>query len=882
MNRFKRASMVLLVILLTLSLAPIPSFAAEGRSFNSQQKDGYTVSFYQDDVSSITLDFQLGDYAFSETSKDGITYTKIDFDGGVVTTDRGYAEVPFIHAALQLPPDKNVSLLVEDTTFVDYPLTDPLLPSRGVIYRDQDPESLPYIIDPASLTDEWYPTQLAESTAPFILRDVRGINVYVYPFRYNGASQTLRVYTSVTVKLVQDTSRATNQLLVAPGHITAEMDPLYRSIFINYDAGDTFSQANVSRAVDEMGEILVVYTSRDASVIQPYVEWKREKGFRVHTQQVATGTNVKNTIRNAYNANQNILYVQLVGDWADIKSDLGGGANAPMDPMLGCVVGSDNYPDLIIGRFSANNTTHVSTQINKAINYERSPGGSWYYNGMGIASSEGAGMGDDGESDIQHQAVIRDYKLLPYTYISSGYTSAFGDGTSKSVLRNAVNAGLSIINYTGHGSSTSWGTTGFNNYDVNALTNGSKLPVIISVACVNGAFHNSSDCFAEAWLRKENGGAVATLMSTINQPWQPPMRGQDYMNDLLIGGYNYSSNPGNGISTSEGRTTFGSIVFNGLILMYTESSGSSDLQTIQTWTLFGDSSLQVRTDTPRSTSLSNTQVDANTPFSTRVTASGVGVKDALVSLSRGSTVFSALTDSAGNVTLNHTLSAGPAKLVVTGLNLATVYLNVTIQDGTPPEAPSNLQAQAVSDVQIDLGWTDNASGEDSFEIQRKTGAGAFATVATVGANVTSYNDTGLTPETTYTYRVRALRGGSSSAWSNETSATTQAPVPPNPPSNLAVTASSASQIDLTWTDNATDEDGFELQRKTGTGTFATIATLGANVSAYSDTGLTPETTYTYRVRATKGNTNSAWSNEAAATTPSGPVIVFEDDFETDK
>ncbi|MCP4550390.1 MAG: M28 family peptidase [bacterium] len=203
-----------------------------------------------------------------------------------------------------------------------------------------------------------------------------------------------------------------------------------------------------------------------------------------------------------------------------------------------------------------------------------------------------------------------------------------------------------------------------------------------------------------------------------------------------------------------------------------------------------------------------------------------------------------------------------------------------IVDQDPPIAPSNLVATAVSESQIDLTWTDNSTGEGGFEIQRKTGSGSFATIATVGANVTAYSDTGLTANTTYDYRVRATKGSLVSGWSNEDSATTLSPTPPADPSNLVATAASQTSINLTWTDNATDEDGFEVQRKTGSGSFATVATLGANVTAYTDTGLAPGTTYDYRARATKGSLTSGWSNEDSATTPAGPV--FEDDFETDK
>ncbi len=91
---------------------------------------------------------------------------------------------------------------------------------------------------------------------------------------------------------------------------------------------------------------------------------------------------------------------------------------------------------------------------------------------------------------------------------------------------------------------------------------------------------------------------------------------------------------------------------------------------------------------------------------------------------------------------------------------------------TLPAAPSGLTATAVSSSQINLGWTDNASNETGFKIERRTGTAAYAQVATVGANATSYSNTGLAANTLYTYRVRATNGAGDSATSNEASATT--------------------------------------------------------------------------------------------------------------
>jgi pectate disaccharide-lyase len=187
----------------------------------------------------------------------------------------------------------------------------------------------------------------------------------------------------------------------------------------------------------------------------------------------------------------------------------------------------------------------------------------------------------------------------------------------------------------------------------------------------------------------------------------------------------------------------------------------------------------------------------------------------------------------------------------------------------PPAAPSGLTATATSSSQINLAWTDNSSNENGFTIERSTGGGAFATVTTVAANVTTYQNTGLAASTAYTFRVRASNGGGSSAYSNTATATTQpvSTLPPAAPTSLTATATSSSQINLAWTDNANNETAYSVERATGGGAFAVVATLSANATAYQSTGLAASTTYSFRVRASNSAGNSAYSNTAIATTP---------------
>ena len=191
--------------------------------------------------------------------------------------------------------------------------------------------------------------------------------------------------------------------------------------------------------------------------------------------------------------------------------------------------------------------------------------------------------------------------------------------------------------------------------------------------------------------------------------------------------------------------------------------------------------------------------------------------------------------------------------------------------GTVPAAPSSLAAAASGSTTINLTWTDNSANETGFKLERKTGdAGTYAEItSTIAANATSYSNTGLTASTTYFYRLRSYNATGNSTYSNEISATTTTTVPAAP-SGLSATASGSSIINLVWTDNSSNETGFKLERKTGSGgTYTEIASaIAANTTTYSNTGLTASTTYFYRIRSFNAAGNSSYSTETSATTSS--------------
>ncbi|MBK5276001.1 MAG: chitobiase/beta-hexosaminidase C-terminal domain-containing protein, partial [Desulfuromonadales bacterium] len=142
-------------------------------------------------------------------------------------------------------------------------------------------------------------------------------------------------------------------------------------------------------------------------------------------------------------------------------------------------------------------------------------------------------------------------------------------------------------------------------------------------------------------------------------------------------------------------------------------------------------------------------------------------------------------------------------------------------------APSGLTVTSSGTIGLVLNWTDNTSDEQNFQVERKTGAGGtYAIIASVTANTTTFNDLGTQTGTTYYYRVRANTGASYTAYSNEASGMQN---PASAPSGLTVTAAGTIGLVLNWTDNSSDEQYFQVERKTGAGgTYAYIASVVAN------------------------------------------------------
>ncbi len=629
---------------------------------------GVDVSVLENTPQRIALEFRVGGFERSDVVIDGASYARITLPGEALLLEKGLPELPSVARSVIIPDDRRMELRVVESEHVDLAGLAPI-PSKGNLLRNVDPAAVPWEFADFYRTGGQYPAELAFQREPYIMRDFRGTAVVASPFVYDAGSRTLRVYTRLVVELVDAGPGGANVLQrdKAVSRHSAEFEEIYQHHFINW-GGQKYNM------VPETGWMLVICYDDFAAQMAPFVRWKNEMGLP--TEMVlksaigTTSTQIKDYIQSRYSGSSSprLAYVLLVGDAAQIPTPSASGGSS--DPSYSKLAGGDNYPDIFVGRFSAENASHVQTQVSKVVNYEKLPllaGNSWYPRGVGIGSNQGPG--DDGEYDYQHLNNIRT-DLLDY-----GYTlvdQIYDPNANAAMVAAAVNAGRTIINYTGHGSTTSWSSSGFSNTHVNQLTNHNMLPFIVSVACVNGQF-NGTTCFAEAWLRATNGGqntgAIATYMASINQGWNPPMEGQDEANLLLV---------------ADQVRTFGGYTYNGSCSMMDEY-GSSGVTEFNCWHIFGDPSVRLRTK--NATELACTHADQIDPDAESFVID-TDCPGALAGLSyQGQYLGSAFADANGDVVIP-VLGALPENenilLTVTGYNRQPHIMDIPVMPSLLP------------------------------------------------------------------------------------------------------------------------------------------------------------------------------------------------------
>jgi len=670
------------------------------------------------------LEFELPGFETRPVIIDGRAYARIVLPGHVQRYDRGQPALPYVTATLAIPDAGTPAVRLTDIRTTEIP-TAPIVPGKGSIPRSVDPATVPYTFGEIYTGGGVFPADWIESVSPFIVRDVRGVNVRINPLRYDADRGVLVVLQRATIVVETAGAGGVNVKQrpspLADGgwldrtsgrQIDRQFGRLYGELFLNVEstAGsipsnefDGSARYNPVPGGGAGASLLVITDDAFVAALDTFVNWKRQRGLQV--ELVTTGEiggtlpDIQDTITERYFSDLGLTFVVLVGDLEQIPAYAGEYEGADDDTRYVMLEGDDLYPDAFISRISAQNSTQVETQVAKFVRYEKEPdlGGTWYQRAAGIASSGGT------PPDHERADLLR-VDLLDYNFTDVDQIYQI-DGDSSAEITAAVNAGRSLINYLGHGVTYAWTNPYFSYTHVNELTNGWAQPWIIDVSCKNGDF-SRAECFAETWLRAgtplQPHGAVAMYSAATTTPWVPPTVMQAEVVRLL---------------TTETENTIGALCFSGIMEVLDQYPGDSGLQLVEQYNIFGDCSLVVRTATPTALSISHDpyvelyapsfSVDAGVPGATCAVCSdgivhGVGV-----------------TDATGQVDIqldNPVMTPGDVTLTVTGYNLAPQISTVealvpaaisvtpdTIPVGVPTDVTvtvSELVLAGIADVAI--------------------------------------------------------------------------------------------------------------------------------------------------------------------------------------
>ena len=648
----------------------------------------------------VVVDFSLSGFTMTRVSTPNGIQQVISVPKMATMLEAGAPDLPQFPVPAIIGNMAEMEVSVIKSAFIDYENVE-VAPSKGNFSRQIDPESVPYTYGEMYSQNAFYPAAQAHLEMPYIIRDFRGQNIMVTPFSYNPVTKTLRVYHQLTLAMNKVSDNGVNQKVATKSihKVSPEMKATYERRFINYKEND--AKYNF---LEDRGELLIICADQFMAGMEEFIAWKNQSGCPTTMVSVSeaggnSDTQIKNYINSIYsNPERNLVFVLFVGDYEHITPHAVGGERS--DTWFGQLEGNDRYEEVFIGRFSVQTDEHVANQVNKVLYYERDmpEGLTWVNKGLGIGAI-GAGSGHYGEDDYQHIDFIRD-TLEHYTYEHVTELHGGGGGASQTSISNTINDGVSIINYCNHGSETSWGVANYSNSNVNALVNDNMLPINWSVACLTGRFNYggaNGACFAEAWMRATNNstgaptGAIGGMFSWMSQPWIPPMYGQDEMVDILC----------EWRSVDKFNHTFGAASVNGNMKVL-DMSGSQGYDTHDTWILFGDPSMMVRTDNPVSMNV-GLNPSAMMLGMTSLEVSAENTAYGIATLMMDGEIIASGTIEEGTATLNFSplSNVGTATLTVIGYNKVTEVIPVevlpaegayiTVSSFSPNFAPVNVE-----------------------------------------------------------------------------------------------------------------------------------------------------------------------------------------------
>jgi uncharacterized repeat protein (TIGR02543 family) len=562
--------------------------------------------------------------------------------------------------------------------------------------------------------------------------------------------------------------------------------------------------------------MIVVAPENYLTALQPWLNWKTQKGFYVNVVTTAQAggnyTAIQSYVQNLYNTGVNQgatpTFLVLVGDTGQIPGKTTGNATQKVTDLYYGSVDNDYFPDMFYSRMSAENANEVTAIVNKILQYEQytMPDPSYLDNVTLIAGWDNYWTNYVGKPTIQ-------YAMQYYYNTAHGFTNVYNWlGQPYTNCYASLSSGTGFVNYTAHGSETSWSDPQLTKSQVNALTNTNKYFLAMGNCCLTGNFGYSQACFGEAMLRGENKAAYSYIGSCPVTYWY-----EDYyfgvgatstfgqmpnINNTATGVYD-------GIWMDDTYNTVSSIVFLGnLAVCYAHAgnyqTSASPIYYWQAYHVLGDGSIMPFRVNPSPNTVSHASTFPAGATSFQVSAQ----EGSYVAISQNNVLKGvALVPASGtvNVQVASGITSGQVRIVVTKPQRQPYIQDINVGGGTQSYTV-NVSANPTNGGTVTGGGTYNQGA--SCTVTASANAGYTFTNWTEGGNVVS-------TQANYTFTVTGNRTLVANFQAQPQNYTIT--VSANPTNGGTVGGGGTYQQGQSCTVTATPANGYTFQRWTENG-----------------------------------------------------------------
>lgn len=377
----------------------------------------------------------------------------------------------------------------------------------------------------------------------------RGVSIadfQIVPFKYNAKLKELKIYKHLKLKISFDGGSRNTKMAVSKEHLKVLKNTTENAEQFISEIG----RGNRSILNDNVDDIIIVTIPDFIDAAEKLATWQRMKGYDVLIEAKSWSTStIKNTVHNFYNqTNPKPSYLVIIGDVDQVPTNMFNEAISNSELMGSdleyvCMDGSsDTDPDMAKGRISVTTASEANGAIEKIIDYEKNPpiNEDYYKNILACTYFQGSSTSQmNFTASIERSASYLenmnkyDINRIYYT-ASSNNPTTYGymapdagkpvpsylrkpgfawDGNANDIIAG-MNAGSFFAFHYDHGQDAGWSSPRFMVNDINSLSNTGQYPIVNSINCYSGSFHENL-CFAEKMLRVSNSGAAGVFAATI-------------------------------------------------------------------------------------------------------------------------------------------------------------------------------------------------------------------------------------------------------------------------------------------------------------------------------------------------------------------------------